>query len=86
MLAREPDRPALPNLREVAVPTLVLAGEFDIPDVHAHAGAIEAGIAGARRYVVRDAGHLVPLEQPEVFNKLVTQFVEQVEATKSANE
>jgi len=44
-----------PRLHEIRVPTLILTGDADIPDVHAHAGAIEAGIPNARRVVV--AGH-----------------------------
>ena len=47
-LAR-PTQPALPRLKEIRVPTLILTGDADIPDVHAHAGAIEAGIPGSRR-------------------------------------
>jgi pimeloyl-ACP methyl ester carboxylesterase len=70
-------RPALPNLGEIKVPTLILAGEYDIPDVHAHTGAISAGIAGARRIVVSDAGHLVYFEQPDVFNRLVANFLDE---------
>jgi 3-oxoadipate enol-lactonase len=68
-------RPALPALGEIAVPTLILVGEYDIPDVHAHCGAIEAGIPGAKRIVVSDAGHLVHMEQPAVFNELVLDFL-----------
>ncbi len=56
---------------EIKVPTLILVGEFDIPDVHAHAGAINAGIANSRRDVVETAGHLVPLEQPAVTRAIV---------------
>jgi 3-oxoadipate enol-lactonase len=75
-------RPALHALGEIAVPTLILVGEYDIPDVHAHCGAIEAGIAGARRIVVSGAGHLVHMDQPEVFNELVLNFL----ATPAADE
>ena len=53
----------------------ILDGEFDIPDCHAHAGALNAGIFGSRRDIVRNAAHLVPLEQPEAFNKLVADFL-----------
>ncbi|HEV7500942.1 MAG TPA: alpha/beta hydrolase [Vicinamibacteria bacterium] len=67
--------PPLGRLGEVRVPTLVIVGADDIPDVHAHAGAIQAGIAGARRVVVPDAGHLVHMERPEEFNRLVLDFL-----------
>jgi len=67
---------ALPRLREIHVPTMILTGDADIPDVHAHAGAIEAGIRGSRRVVVSDAGHLMYLEKPEEFTRIVMGFIE----------
>jgi len=71
---KPPERPALKFLSEIKVPTLVLVGEYDIPDVHAHSGVIEAGIPNAKREVILKAGHLIPLEQPEVFNTTVLAF------------
>jgi pimeloyl-ACP methyl ester carboxylesterase len=50
-------------------------GDADIPDVHAHAGVIEAGIPNSRRVVVEDAGHLMYLEKPEEFTRLVITFI-----------
>ncbi len=47
-LLRGPRRPALPNLKEIKVPALIIVGEYDIPDCHAHAGATETG-SPARR-------------------------------------
>ena len=58
-----PTEAALPRLHEIRVPTLLLTGDADIPDVHAHAVVIEAGIYGSRRVVVTDAGHLMYLEK-----------------------
>jgi pimeloyl-ACP methyl ester carboxylesterase len=52
------------------VPTLILGGDADIPDVHADAGAIEAGIGGSKRVVISDAGHLMYLEKPEEFHRV----------------
>jgi 3-oxoadipate enol-lactonase len=66
-------------LSEIKVPALVLVGEFDIPDAHAHAGVIEAGIAHARREIISKSGHLIPLEQPEAFNAAVLNFLNGVE-------
>jgi 3-oxoadipate enol-lactonase len=73
-LQKARDRPAVKFLSEIKVPTLVLVGEHDIPDVHAHSGVIEVGIPNAKREVVLKAGHLIPLEQPEVFNAAVLAF------------
>jgi 3-oxoadipate enol-lactonase len=68
-------RPAAGRLGEVRVPTLIIVGEGDIPDVHAHSGVIEAGIAGARRVVLRGCGHSPPIEVPDAFNATVRQFL-----------
>jgi 3-oxoadipate enol-lactonase len=68
--------PALSRLPSLRVPTLVLAGEHDIPDVHAHAGAIAAGIPNARRDVLAGCGHVPYLEQPEEFARTVVSFVQ----------
>jgi 3-oxoadipate enol-lactonase len=70
------DKPALPRLHEIRVPTLLLTGDADVPDVHAHAGAIEAGIPGARRVVIADVGHIMYLEKPAEFSRLVIGFIE----------
>lgn len=76
-MVKPPERAALGNLNEISVPTLVVVGEFDIPDVHAHAGAIESGIGGAQRTVVAGAGHLVPFERPDEFNSQVDLFLKE---------
>jgi len=77
--SKPPDRPAVKFLNEIKVPTMVLAGEYDIPDVHAHSGAIQSGIPNAKREIISNAGHLIPLEQPEAFNAPVKKFLNSVE-------
>ena len=71
-----PVKPALPRLGEIHIPTLLLVGDADIPDVHAHAGAIEAGVPRARRVVISDAGHLMYLEKPAEVSRIVIEFLE----------
>jgi 3-oxoadipate enol-lactonase len=72
---RSAEPAALPRLGEIAVPTLIIVGEHDIPDVHAHAGALEVGIRGARRLVLAGSGHLPQLEVPDAFNDVVGAFL-----------
>jgi len=71
-----PVKPALPRLGEIHIPTLLLVGDADIPDVHAHAGAIEAGVPTARRVVISGTGHLMYLEKPAEFSQIVIEFLE----------
>jgi pimeloyl-ACP methyl ester carboxylesterase len=71
--------PAYKRLNEINIPVLILCGEFDIPDVHAHAGAINAGISNSRRIIIPKAGHLIPMEQPDLFNVTVANFLGQID-------
>jgi 3-oxoadipate enol-lactonase len=75
-LELSPHPAALPRLGEIAAPTLIIVGEHDIPDVHAHAGALQACIRGARRVVLTGSGHLPQLEVPDAFNRSVRDFLE----------
>jgi 3-oxoadipate enol-lactonase len=72
---KPPKRQAARFLSEIKVPALVLVGEYDIPDVHAHAGVIEFGIPDAKREIILKSGHLIPLEQPQAFNESVLRFL-----------
>ncbi len=84
-LAQQPDRPAIDVLNEIKIPALIVIGEFDIPDVFVHAGAIESGIPSAEKVIIRNAGHLVPIEQPDVFNTQVSNFLNGAEFFKVLN-
>ena len=66
---------ALPHLSEIQLLTLVMVGEFDIADNHAHCGVIQISIKNSEWQVVRHSGHLVYLEQPDRFNQLVIEFL-----------
>ncbi|HEX4594375.1 MAG TPA: alpha/beta hydrolase, partial [Bryobacteraceae bacterium] len=68
--------PAISRLAEIHVPTLLLVGEYDIPDVHAHSGVIQAGIWGSQRETLKDCGHLISLEKPEELTARITSFVQ----------
>jgi pimeloyl-ACP methyl ester carboxylesterase len=76
---RVPTQPAakvaIKSLSEIRVPALILVGEYDIPDVHAHAGAMNAGIANSRREIIPRSGHLIPIEQPALFNEAIMRFL-----------
>ena len=72
---KPPVKIAVKCLSEIKVPALILVGEYDIPDVHAHAGVINAGIEKSRREIIPKSGHLIPIEQPGLFNESVLNFL-----------
>lgn len=63
------------RIGEVAVPTLVISGSLDVPDMEVIAARLESEIAGARREVVAGAAHLPSLERPEEFDRLALGFL-----------
>ena len=56
-------------------PTLVIVGEHDAALPEARSRALAASIAGARYTVVADAGHLSPLERPDVVTSAMLDFL-----------
>jgi pimeloyl-ACP methyl ester carboxylesterase len=69
------DPPAVGRLGEVTAPTLVTTGTADVPEIHAIADLLVAGIAGAVRVDVPDAGHLLPLERPDEFTRVLRHYL-----------
>src|SRR6478735_9086288 len=68
---------ALDRLEAIKVPTLVVVGEQDLLTPPWVAREVAAGIPGARFEIITGNGssHVVPLERPDDFNQLVTNFL-----------
>ena len=65
------------ELARIKFPTLVIVGQEDaIFPVHIMK-AVHALIPGARLEIVPDAGHSVYFEHPEIFNRLVSEHLEE---------
>lgn len=71
---------ALDRLREIAAPTLVLAGELDILTPPRFGHAVAEAIAGARFEVMPGEAHQPFQEVPDEFNARVDAFWREVEA------
>lgn len=67
--------PAASRLQEIRVPTLVLVGDVDEKATRIMADAAASGIPGAQRVTFRNAAHMIPLEAPEEFNRIVMSFL-----------
>jgi pimeloyl-ACP methyl ester carboxylesterase len=69
------DPPATARLDEIRVPTLVVYGDADTPDIVAISERLAAGIPGARKVVYADVAHMLPMERPAEFTRLVLDFL-----------
>ena len=67
--------PAIGRLGEIKTPTLVIAGGLDTPDSLVMADRMVQGIADARKVVFPSAAHMIPMEEPEAFNRVVMEFL-----------
>jgi pimeloyl-ACP methyl ester carboxylesterase len=68
--------PASERLGEIGVPTLVVLGSDDVPDMREVAAILEDGIADCRVATVDGAGHLPSLERPAELNRLLLDFLQ----------
>ena len=70
-----PSHNVLDRLVEIAVPTLVIAGELDPETPVAYARALVDGLPNAELVVLDGIGHLAVSEAPETVNRLVRTFL-----------
>jgi 3-oxoadipate enol-lactonase len=74
----------LARLGEIRCPTLVLVGEKDEATPPSHSELLRDEVAGATLHVVPDAAHIVPVERPETFERLVREFLDALPAETRA--
>jgi pimeloyl-ACP methyl ester carboxylesterase len=70
--------PPKERLHEVHVPTLVVVGDADVPDVVVSAALLARDIAGARQVVFPNVAHMINMERPAEFTPLVLDFLRAV--------
>ncbi len=64
-----------PRLGKLRIPTLVITGANDTTVPPASQRDLLKSIPGAQQVIIPDAGHGVSVEQPEVFNRVLVNFL-----------
>jgi diamine N-acetyltransferase len=72
--------PASERLSELRVPTLILAGDLDQPDILRIADKLSMELPGARRIFMPGTAHLPSMEQPARFNAILRGFLDGLNA------
>lgn len=67
---------AVQQLSNVHVPTLIVVGTLDDPEIQRAGDVLAAGIAGAQKAIIDNAAHIPSMEQPKEFNRLVLEFLD----------
>ena len=60
---------------EVKVPTLIVAGDEDAPQILEIADMLEQGITNAKKVIIPGTAHHLNMEKPEEFNRAVLDFL-----------
>ena len=80
------ETPLLPaaagRLSEINVPTLVLVGSVDMPDIHGIVDKMEKEIPDVRKVVIDGAAHMLNMEKPDEFNRVVLEFLASIKQGK----
>lgn len=71
--------PTFGRLGELDLPILTISPELDAPEFQAESERIEHAAPQAKRVVIPDSGHMVNMEAPDEFNRVVLGFLERVE-------
>ncbi|WP_424952871.1 alpha/beta fold hydrolase [Deinococcus sp.] len=71
------------RLSDLKVPTLILWGDLDLPQVQSRALDVAQTIPGAQHQVITGTAHLPNLEQPDTFNAHLKQFLGSVRGSYS---
>ena len=72
--------PAVGRLSEIKVPTLLIAGDGDVPYMLDIVNDIEVGISGSKKVIMAGPAHVPHMEKPQEFNQIVFDFLKTVES------
>jgi pimeloyl-ACP methyl ester carboxylesterase len=67
------------RVSEIKIPTLVLCGEEDQLTPVKYSRYLHENIAASRLVLIPNAGHMVMVEQPDLFNRAITSFLDALE-------
>ena len=69
---------AITRLEEIRAPTLAIVGDKDVPAILEITDLITERIPRARKTVIRNAAHMLSMERPDEFNKILLGFLDSV--------
>ena len=72
---RRLDPPAIGRLSEIRIPVLIILGDLDMPDITDIVDIIEKDIKGAHKVVLKDVAHMIDMEKPGEYNRVVLDFL-----------
>ena len=73
---RLPNQPiAIDHIKEIKIPTLIVTAQYDLEVCLEIAEVMNNEIPNSKLVSIENAGHCMNIEKPEVFNKLIVDFI-----------
>jgi len=69
---------AIKKLSEIKIPVLIVTAEHDIEKCKEVAALLAKEIPGARLISIKEAGHIMNMDRPKEFNKLISTFIDKL--------
>lgn len=69
--------PAIKRLKQITVPTYIIIGDQDADDIKSIAEEYDEKVPKSTKFVIENAAHLVNMEKPAAFNRLLKQLLEE---------
>jgi pimeloyl-ACP methyl ester carboxylesterase len=66
------------EIEKIVLPTLILYGDDDQLTPVKYSQLLHSRIKGSKMEVLPDAGHMVMMEAPELFNKKIGEFIREL--------
>ncbi len=73
-----PSPPAISHLGDIKVPTMVIVGDLDMPNIVEIVALLEKNVPHFKKVVIPGAAHMVNLEKPQEFDRAVQNFLSSV--------
>jgi pimeloyl-ACP methyl ester carboxylesterase len=68
--------PTIERLKDIKVPTLIVTGDKDAPEILTVAEMLKAGIAGSTTRIIKNTSHHLVIEKPGKYNRIVLDFLQ----------
>jgi pimeloyl-ACP methyl ester carboxylesterase len=74
----KPTPQAVDRLIELKIPVLIMVGQLDLDYFHTIAQRIKGNAPNSTQVTIPNSGHMVNLENPDVFNRTVEDFIRKI--------
>ena len=71
-------QPEIKQFNQIDFPVLVIVGSDDLPYMHEAADYLNESIPSSRKEVIANAAHLPNLDQPQLFQEVVGNFLDEI--------